>query len=103
MHGQQNIKKLKLVVFVTSKFLKVVVIKITIFLDVVLCSLVDIYQSFAKTSYINLDYREAIHSNYTLLLEKITWKLTTTMEGIVQVFGSKMEGMRHGGLKDLVT
>jgi len=88
---------------VTSKFLKVVVIKIMIFLDVMLCSLVDTHQSFASSYYINLDYREAVHSNSVLLLEKKTLEVKTTIGGIVQVFGSKMEGVRHSGLKYLVT
>ena len=34
---------------VTSEFLKFVVIKIMIFLDVILCSLVDTQQSFTNT------------------------------------------------------
>ena len=87
----------------TSKFLKVVVIKIMTFLDVMFCSLVDTHQSFANSYCINLDYREAVHSNSVLLLEKKTLEVKTTMGGIVQVFGSKTEGMRHCGLKYLVT
>jgi hypothetical protein len=57
---------------VASEFLKLVVIKIMTFLVVMLCILVERHKSFANTCYIDLDYKEAIHSNSVVLLEKKT-------------------------------